>query len=258
MLGPGAAAPCTYSPVCAHGTHVAHTAAGRYGVASAARILAVQVFSSDPHGFPTAFDSDLVWGLRHVYGARNRFRIAAVNMSLSGALYRGFCNDAPGDGTVNRTYLTDRIRDLRSVGIATVVASGNHNSASRIANPACISYATSVGNTTITKTGADAVYGNVRGGSNSNRTLDLLAPGTDICSAEPVRFTRRGYDCTEIGTSMAAPHVAGTMAVLRQRRPTASVLQMEQALKAGGVPVADSRNGVVRPRINLWRSLGRI
>jgi hypothetical protein len=33
---------------------------------------------------------------------------------------------------------------------------------------------------------------------------------------------------------------------------------MEQALKAGGVPVTDSRNGIVRPRIDIWRSLGLI
>jgi hypothetical protein len=36
-------------------------------------------------------------------------------------------------------------------------------------------------------------------GSNSNATLDLLAPGVDICSAIP----NNGSDCAKYGTSMA-------------------------------------------------------
>jgi subtilisin family serine protease len=258
MVGLGAAAPCTFTHNCAHGTHVAHTAAGKHGVASAARILAVRVFYRAPNGSMTTSASDLVWSLRQVYVARTRFHIAAVNMSLGFGMYRGFCDNAPSDGTVNRTYLTGWIRQLRGVGIATVVSSGNGNAANGMEQPACISYATSVGNTTRTPAGADAVYGNVAGGSNANPTLDLLAPGTDICSAVPLIFNRRGAECDWTGTSMAAPHVTGAMAVLRQRRPAATVLQMEQALKAGGVPVTDSRNGIVRPRIDIWRSLGLI
>ena len=38
----GSAAPCTYSWGCAHGTHVAHIAAGQYGVAPGARIIAIR------------------------------------------------------------------------------------------------------------------------------------------------------------------------------------------------------------------------
>ena len=43
QTGTGAAAPCLYAG-CAHGTHVAHTAAGAYGVAPGAKVIAVQIF----------------------------------------------------------------------------------------------------------------------------------------------------------------------------------------------------------------------
>src|SRR5260370_37715151 len=53
MSGPGAAAPCTYSADCTHGTHVAGIAAGRStinfsGVARGANLDGVQVFFNDP------------------------------------------------------------------------------------------------------------------------------------------------------------------------------------------------------------------
>ena len=48
QTGPGSARPCTYHALCAHGTHIAATAAGTYGVARRANIIAVQVFHRDP------------------------------------------------------------------------------------------------------------------------------------------------------------------------------------------------------------------
>jgi subtilisin family serine protease len=118
-----------------------------------------------------------------------------------------------------------------------------------------------VGNSTLTAAsgGVDAVFGNVNIGSNSSSLVDVLAPGTDICSAVPVGLdndgTADGWQCGWIGTSMAAPHVAGAMAVLAQKRPTSTVEQRLAALQTagatGGVGVTDSRNGVTRTRINL-------
>src|SRR5947209_730681 len=68
--GPGAAAPCTYATVCAHGTHVAGIAVGRrpagstvgprQGVAPGAALAAVQIFSSDGSGGAGATDSDIL------------------------------------------------------------------------------------------------------------------------------------------------------------------------------------------------------
>ena len=54
---------------------------------------------------------------------------------------------------------------------------------------------------------------------------------------------------------MAAPHVVGTWAVLKQAKPTASVTEILTALQNTGLPVTDSRNGITKPRIRVFQAL---
>jgi subtilisin family serine protease len=61
---------------------------------------------------------------------------------------------------------------------------------------------------------------------------DVTAPGEDVLSAAP----GGGY-VENSGTSMAAPHVAGAAAVLRQRHPGWSPAQVKSALVLTGAPV---------------------
>jgi subtilisin family serine protease len=63
---------------------------------------------------------------------------------------------------------------------------------------------------------------------------DVTAPGVSILSSVPKRL---GLWTTESGTSMAAPHVAGAAALLRQRHPTWTVDQIKSALVQTGDPV---------------------
>jgi len=253
QYGLGAAAPCG-NPGCDHGTHVAHTAAGVNGVASGANLMAIQIFHCClADGRPTYYESDLVWALKHVYDNRFHYRIAAVNMSIGGARAYGYCDGSLGDNSVNVTYIAGWINALKNAGIATVVSSGNDDDPQRISRPGCVANAISVGNTTLDAAGNDAVFGYAaRAGSNSNATLDLLAPGTDICSAVP----NNRYECDGwIGTSMAAPHVAGAFAVARSFSPAASVDQILVALQRSGTAVYDDRNGVTRTRIHVANAL---
>src|SRR5205085_3539368 len=55
------------------------------------------------------------------------------------------------------------------------------------------------------------------------------------------------------GTSMAAPHVAGSWAILKQATPASSVDQVLGSLQSTGVPITDTRSGtpVTRPRIRV-------
>src|SRR5205823_14495071 len=63
---------------------------------------------------------------------------------------------------------------------------------------------------------------------------DVTAPGGLVLSSVP---EGEGLWDTFSGTSMAAPHVAGSAALLRERHPTWTVAQIKSALELTGVPV---------------------
>src|SRR5262245_50991206 len=246
QVGPGAAKDCTLEG-CWHGTHVAGIVAGNgvvaeipiVGVAPGASLMAVQIFSRfdgffDCGGAPPcirAFTSDVIAGLERVYLLHDTHAFAAVNMSLGGGLFSSACDDEPYKPIID---------NLRSVGIATVVAAGNDGATDQISSPACISTAVSVGATT--KEDQVASFSDVA------PFLSLFAPGDEILSAYP------GDElAVASGTSMAAPHVAGAWAVLKQAVPSAGVNEILEALQSTGLPITDTRaaTGTTVPRIRV-------
>ncbi len=247
QTGAGSARPCEFADnACLHGTHVAGVVAGDgqtvEGIARGASVIAIQVFSrftgstcDDDVEDPCAktFTSDTIKALDYVYGRRNDFKIAAVNMSLGGGQHSSVAACDLEDSA--RKEIIDQ---LRSVGIATVVASGNESRVDALASPACISSAISVGATNDSD--------GVAAFSNSAPFLDLLAPGVQILSSIP-----GGAGATISGTSQATPHVSAAFAVLNQRQGGQDVDQVLNALKSTGLQVTDSRNGITTPRIRI-------
>lgn len=221
---PGSGLHCPNNVIgCDHGTHVAGTIASRHsthrGVAPDARIIAIQVFSRFKPAFcggtkdcVLSFTSDQIKALERVYALRNQYNIAAVNMSLGGGQHFSNCN---GDARKPAIDL------LRSVNIATVIATGNNGYSASMGAPACISTAISVGSTT--KTDSISSF------SNRASFMTLFAPGSDITSTVPGnKFASFN------GTSMATPHVAGAFALYRQALPLATVDQVVTALTSHG------------------------
>ena len=70
--------------------------------------------------------------------------------------------------------------------------------------------------------------------SRSQMKPDVAAPGVDVLSSLP---PSQGPWGTLSGTSMAAPHVAGAAALLKERHPDWTVAQIKSALVQTGDPV---------------------
>ncbi|NOT61969.1 MAG: S8 family serine peptidase, partial [Acidobacteria bacterium] len=241
-----------------HGTHVAGIVAGKLptqpdrvaGVARDAQLIAIQVFSrKNDDGKTRAVTSDVVKGLERVYELRRSFNIAAVNLSLgSETKFSSACDRA------SSSY-TNAINLLRAVGIATIAASGNEEYTDGISLPACISSAIAVGATTDgtdNRNTPNGIVDTVPIFSNSSPLVKLLAPGSWIASSVP----NNRYAVSQ-GTSMAAPHVAGAFAVMRQKFPTATVDQITDMLAQSGKLITDPRNGVTKPRLQLDAALNQ-
>ena len=228
--------------MCDHGSHVAGIAAGVDGVAPDAELIAIQVFHrvDDQEvcgsGAPcvSAWTSDIIAALDHIStDLHPDHQIAAVNMSLGSGFHSDHCDDHPG------TTLFD---NLLSKGIASVAASGNGSRAFAMSSPACIPSVISVGSTDDDD--------QISSFSDVALTLDLLAPGRAVRSS----MVGGGFDAFN-GTSMAAPHVAGALAILKAVHADSHPLDLVEALRATGKSITDDRSderpGLTRPRIQI-------
>jgi subtilisin family serine protease len=248
QTGSGAATPCTGITGCDHGTHVAGIAVGNngslFGVAKDAGLIAVQVFSRvDNETYcgvgntpcVLTFTSDYIAALDWVYSQSGSFQIASVNMSFGGGGYTEPCDTEPAKTAIDQ---------LASVGIASVIASGNSGYIDAISAPGCISSAISVGSTD--------KFDQLSGFSNVAWFLSLLAPGSSITSSIPGDLY-----ASKSGTSMAAPHVAGAWAVMKASNPAASVGAILTAFQDTGVPIDDPAAGGIQdmPRIDVDSAL---
>lgn len=225
---------------CNHGTHVAGIAAGNNatytGVAPDAEIIAIQVFSKFTTStycgtsVPCAlsWDTDQLAALEYVYDTLRLDypgQIAAVNMSLGGGGYTSACGDGvhsnPLDAPVGYPY-DDAIFDLKTAGIATVIATGNYMYTDAISFPACIAEAIAVS--------ASDNFDNRAWFANIDTVPptqgDLFAPGYPVVAAYPDNTF-----ASLSGTSMAAPHVTGAWALIKESNPTATVDQILSAFQ---------------------------
>ncbi|MEV0594046.1 S8 family peptidase [Nonomuraea cavernae] len=249
QIGAGAAdaatARCLAGAVnlCEHGTHVAGIAAGDGGVAPGAGIVAVQVFSRVDDesicGEPScllAYESSLRLAMEHVAGLSQP--IAAVNLSLGGMPAETSCDDSE-----EAQAFKPAIDSLLAKGIATVVAAGNEYFEGA-SFPACISSAVAVG--------ANDDGDEIAGFSNRGALLDLFAPGVDVESSVP-----DNQMAVYSGTSMATPHVAGALALLKAQSPQTPMSDLIERLKTTGRPYAYQANGVdvVTPRLDVLAAL---
>ncbi|WP_317933102.1 S8 family peptidase [Halioxenophilus sp. WMMB6] len=212
-----------------HGTHVAGTIAavtnnglGVAGIAYSAKVVPVRVL-----GRCGGYTSDIADGMIWAAGGSvsglpaNSNPAQVLNLSLGGS---GSC------GSTTQAA----INTARSLGTTVVVAAGNANTNAANATPANCSGVITVAATG--RTGAKAYY------SNYGSVVDVAAPGGDmstgtangVLSTLNDGATTPGTDSYAYyqGTSMATPHVVGTVALLYSVDPSITPDEVETALKA--------------------------
>lgn len=190
-----------------HGTHVATTIAGStYGVAKAAKIVAVRVLDNNGSGTTAGVIAGIDWvTANHAAGAP-----AVANLSLGGGA---------------STALDNAVKNSIADGVTYAVAAGNSGTNASSSSPARVAAALTVGATS--NTDAKASW------SNYGSVLDLFAPGVSITAGWNTGDTATN---TISGTSMATPHVAGAAAVYLAGHPSATPAQVATALVDGATP----------------------
>jgi subtilisin family serine protease len=190
-----------------HGTHVAGIVAARaddgiggVGVAPKARIMAVKVLDANRSGNSTL----LARGIRYAVDMGARI----LNTSING-------DSTTADLTAALHYATEKG--------ATVVASAGNNSRNIDLSP---SYPASSPEPSVLSVTASNDLGNLVAFANTGlSSVDLAAPGQMILSTA----RGSGYE-NRSGTSMAAPYVSGSLALLASARPDLSQPALRAAL----------------------------
>jgi len=205
-----------------HGTHVAGTIAavtnnstGVAGTAFNAKVVPVRVL-----GKCGGYTSDIVDAITWASGGTvsgvpaNANPAEVINMSLGGG------------GTCSTTY-QNAINGAVGRGTTVVVAAGNESSNVSTSVPANCANVVAVA--AVTSAGAKASF------SNYGTGIDISAPGANILSTlntgttVPASATYASYN----GTSMAAPHVAGVVALMQSVAPSPlSPAQVESIIKS--------------------------
>ena len=138
-----------------------------------------------------------------------------------------------------------------AAGVVPVVAAGNDFDdfgRGSVGSPGSAAAAITVGATTSTASPSIASFSSAGPTPISLRLKpDVVAPGTSILSSQPA-----GWGLSS-GTSMAAPHVSGAVALLLQRHPSWSPAEVKAALTATAKPLAggDGQDGPTRAGAGL-------
>jgi len=214
-----------------HGTHVAATAAGEgalRGMAPEANILAYKVLNSGGSGA----SSTIIAGIERAVDPDNNGdpsdHVTVLNMSLGGS----------GDEDDLKSAAVDA---ATAAGVVSVISAGNNTAYFSIGSPGTARTALTVG--------ASNDDDQIAAFSSRGPTLveallkpEITAPGVNICAARrPGSYA--GRECIDNdhanlnGTSMAAPHVTGAVALLRGMMPSLSPAEAKAILMQSAVPI---------------------
>jgi len=226
---PGDACPSAGTPSSWHGTHVSGTIAavagngiGISGVAPLAKIVPVRVL-----GVCGGATSDIVDGM--VWAAGGTVNGVPANPNPAKVMNMSLGSENPCLNTFRAA-----VKQVTAMGATVVVAAGNSSQNTRGAEPASCPGVIAVGATN--RAGARAAY------SNYGAMTTVSAPGGEAFLGDPPDneilstlndgTTTPGNDIYgyDQGTSMATPHVVGTIALMLSVNPALTPAQVRSIL----------------------------
>lgn len=204
-----------------HGTHVAGIVASAginaqsKGVAPNVNIYSAKVVSASGVAYLSDVVRAIYWavdGTDGISGTADDPKADAISISLgtnAPYVYKNTCDTIFPELVAAITYANQK-------GVVVVSSAGN-NGANGVSAPGCASNSITVG-------AVDAID-KIASFSGTGSAVDLVAPGVSIYST-----TRGGNYAYMSGTSQAAPMVAATVALMREKQPTMSASQVQSAL----------------------------
>ncbi|WP_100656543.1 S8 family peptidase [Alteromonas flava] len=221
-----------------HGTHVAAIVAANsdtmLGVAPQAKLHAYKALSDQGFGSDVNIIAAIERAVDPDGDPQTDDQVDVINMSLGGG----------GDATDPLSQATDAAVDA---GIVVVVAAGNGGSYGDVGSTSPASARNAI--TVASSTKSDELsYFSSKGEMLASGVLkpEITAPGSDILSALPDSATG-----SLSGTSMAAPHVAGAAALLKQAFPDMSARDIKSKLMAGTVDLGEDPFAQGTGRMNI-------
>ena len=214
-----------------HGTHVAGiiTANGinnaAKGIAPDAAIFAAKV--CDSQGL--CYESDIAAAIEYIVNNKDAIKVKILSISLGGAGTSGKHCDYD--------YLAKKVNWAYNNGLLVVAAAGNTRGI--VSSPACASKAIAVG--------AVDKSDNLAWFSGSGKALDIVAPGVEIYST----WLNNGY-ASASGTSMAAPHVSATAALILEKNSSYSLAEIKEALYETAIDLGYSSREQGNGRVNAY------
>lgn len=205
-----------------HGTHVAGTIGGSsFGVAKNVNLRSVRVLGCDGLGSLSTVLAGVDWV------TANRVAPAVVNMSLGG----------------NANDLLDWVieNSISTKGLTYVVAAGNSNEDACGISPARAPNVITVG--------ASNNQDRKAAFSNWGSCLDIFAPGDSVVSAS---YLNDGAQASMSGTSMAAPHVTGAVAIFLQANPAANAASVSSGLRSRATAGAFTGLDAASPNLLMY------